>query len=60
MSLIDISPPAFDLDIALAYATPDNVTGRAFYRADARPYLHPRRWSASLSPSGWRVRWGLD
>jgi len=42
MSLIDISPPAFDLDIALAYATPHNITGRAFYRADARPYLHPK------------------
>ena len=28
MSLIDISPPAFDLDIALAYGTPDNVTGK--------------------------------
>ena len=42
MSLIDISPPAFDLDIALAYATPDNITGKPFYRADARPYLHPK------------------
>jgi D-alanyl-D-alanine dipeptidase len=42
MSLIDITPPAFDLDIALAYATPDNVAGRPIYRADARPYLHPR------------------
>ena len=27
MSLIDISPPAFDLDIALAYATTENITG---------------------------------
>ena len=42
MSLIDISPPAFDLDVALAYATPDNITGKPFYRADARPYLHPK------------------
>lgn len=41
MSLIDISPPAFDLDIALAYATADNITGKPFYRANARPYLHP-------------------
>lgn len=41
MSLVDISPPAFDLVITLAYATPDNLTGRPFYRADARPYLHP-------------------
>ena len=42
MSLIDISPPAFDLDVALAYATPDNITGQPFYRAEARPYLHPK------------------
>ena len=42
MNLIDISPPAFDLDVALAYATPDNVTGKPFYRADARPYLRPK------------------
>ena len=41
MSLIDISPPEFDLVIALAYATADNITGKPFYRADARPYLHP-------------------
>ncbi len=41
MNLIDISPPAFDLVVALAYATADNVTGKPFYRADARPYLHP-------------------
>ena len=41
MSLIDISPPEFDLVIALAYATADNITGKPFYRTDARPYLHP-------------------
>jgi D-alanyl-D-alanine dipeptidase len=41
MSLIDISPPAFDVVIELAYATADNITGKPFYRADARPYLHP-------------------
>lgn len=42
MSLIEISPPAFDIDVLLAYATPDNITGKAFYRPDARPYLHPK------------------
>lgn len=42
MSLVDISPPAFDIVVALAYATPDNLTGKPFYRADARPYLHPK------------------
>lgn len=39
MSLVDLSPPAFDLVVSLAYATPDNLTGKPFYRADARPYL---------------------
>ena len=42
MSLLDISPPVFDIVIALAYATPDNITGKPFYRADAKPYLHPK------------------
>ena len=41
MSLVDISPPGFDLAVWLAYATPDNLTGKPFYRTDARPYLHP-------------------
>lgn len=41
MSLIDISPPEFDLVVELAYATGGNITGKPFYRADARPYLHP-------------------
>jgi D-alanyl-D-alanine dipeptidase len=62
MSLIDISPPAFDVLIALAYATADNVTGRAFYRADARPYLHPKaverlRVAVELArPLGYRLK----
>ncbi|MGH6893330.1 MAG: D-alanyl-D-alanine dipeptidase [Dongiaceae bacterium] len=42
MGLIDISPSVFDLVIALAYATPDNLTGKPFYRADAKPYLHAK------------------
>lgn len=62
MSLIDISPPEFDLVIALAYATPDNITGRPFYRADARPYLRPeavdclRTAMALARPLGYRLK----
>ena len=41
MSLIDISPPSFDLVIALAYATPDNITGKPIY-ARAGCYLHEK------------------
>lgn len=32
MSLVRIVPPAFDVDLAIAYATPDNFTGRPVYR----------------------------
>jgi D-alanyl-D-alanine dipeptidase len=62
MSLIDITPPAFDLDIALAYARPNNVAGRPIYRADARPYLHPQaaeclRLAVGLArPLGFRLK----
>ena len=59
MSLIDITPPAFDIDISLAYATSDNITGKPFYRADARPYLHPEGGGVPRrSPSRWRGRLG--
>jgi D-alanyl-D-alanine dipeptidase len=39
MELIEISPPRFDVDISLAYATPENFTGAPVY---AHPvcYLH--------------------
>jgi zinc D-Ala-D-Ala dipeptidase len=40
MSLLEIAPPEYDVEIALAYATPDNVTGAPIYR-HARCYLHP-------------------
>jgi D-alanyl-D-alanine dipeptidase len=40
MTLIDISPPEWDVVLALAYATPNNVTGKPIY-AHARCYLHP-------------------
>lgn len=39
MSLVAIHPPAFDVDVALAYATEDNFTGQPVYaRADC--WLH--------------------
>jgi len=38
--LVAIVPPAFDLDLDLAYARPDNFTGAAVY-ARAACYLHP-------------------
>jgi len=39
MSLVPIAPPEFDLDLELAYATPDNFTGKPIY---SRPlcFLH--------------------
>jgi D-alanyl-D-alanine dipeptidase len=40
MALIRIAPPAFDVDVALAYATPQNFTGKPIYRADAGAFLH--------------------
>lgn len=39
MDLIEIEPHAYDVTLALAYATGDNVLGRPIYR-HARPYLH--------------------
>jgi len=32
MDLLPIAPPDFDVDIALAYATPANITGQPVYR----------------------------
>ena len=39
MSLIEITPPDFDVSLELAYATPDNFTGMPVY-ARAICYLH--------------------
>ena len=39
MDLVEIGPPAQDVELALAYATPENVTGAPIY-AHARCYLH--------------------
>ncbi len=44
-ALIPIEPPDFDVEIALAYATDDNVTGKAIYRR-AAPQLHPEAATA--------------
>lgn len=38
--LVRIQPPSFDVAIALAYATSDNFTGKAVYRAEAGCFLH--------------------
>ena len=40
MELIEIAPPDYDVDVALAYATPDNFTEAAVYK-QAICYLHP-------------------
>ena len=37
--LVEIAPPRFDVSLALAYATDDNITGRPIYRR-AACYLH--------------------
>ena len=37
--LVDVSPPAFDIDVDICYATPDNFTGAPVY-ARAACYLH--------------------
>ena len=39
LALVAIAPPRFDVELALAYATPENVTGKPIYR-HARCYLH--------------------
>lgn len=36
-----ISPPHYDVDIELAYATTNNFTGKPVYRPDAQCFLHP-------------------
>ncbi len=61
MTLVALTPPAFDIDLALAYATDDNVTGKRIYsRAEAQ--LHPdaaaalQRAIALAAPLGLRLR----
>ncbi len=62
MPLQRIAQPEFDLEIALAYATQDNFTGRPVYAAGAGCWLHPdaaealRRAVALASELGLRLR----
>lgn len=61
MPLISIATSEFDIDIALAYATADNVTGKAIYRR-AEAQLHPQaaealqRAIALAAPLGLRFK----
>lgn len=61
MSLIEITPEAYDVDISLVYATPDNLSGAVIYR-NADCYLHERaaemlRKAAHLAqPLGLRLK----
>ncbi len=40
MSLVALTQPEYDIDVDLAYATPNNFTGKPVYRR-AAAYLHP-------------------
>jgi len=61
MSLIEITPDSHDVELMIAYATPDNFTGAAVY---GRPgcYLHPDaeallvRAVGLAARQGWRLR----
>ncbi|MEO0036334.1 MAG: hypothetical protein RLZZ501_2357 [Pseudomonadota bacterium] len=60
--LVSITADRFDLDLALAYATPDNFTGRPVYRPAAGCWLHAdavgplERAIALARPLGLRLR----
>lgn len=59
--LAEIAPPAFDVDLALAYASERNLTGRPVYQR-AACYLHPdaaaalQRAIALAAPLGLRLK----
>jgi D-alanyl-D-alanine dipeptidase len=61
MELLEITPPEYDVDIALAYATPENFTAAPVYR-QAFCYLHPaaaeklRDAIKSAGEMGYRLR----
>jgi zinc D-Ala-D-Ala dipeptidase len=61
MELDTIAPPEFDVELELAYATPDNFTGAPVYRR-AACFLHPdaaaalRRAIALAAPLGLRLK----
>lgn len=61
MDIVEIAPPDFDVDVALAYATAANITGRPIYR-NPRCWLrtgaahHLRRAIALAARQGLRLR----
>lgn len=61
MSMVEITAADFDVEIALAYATPDNITGKPIY-ARAACYLHANAAEklkaavALAAPLGLRLR----
>ncbi len=58
MHLVEIIPPAYDVDLALAYATADNFTGRPIYRR-AVAYLHHEAAAALARAVALAARQGL-
>ncbi len=40
MTLVAIKPPEYDVDLQLAYGTPDNITGKPIYK-NPTCWLHP-------------------
>jgi D-alanyl-D-alanine dipeptidase len=62
MTLVRIAQPQFDVDVALAYATPENFTGQPVFTADAEAWLHPdaaaclEKAVALAKLQGWRLR----
>ncbi|MCW5745435.1 MAG: D-alanyl-D-alanine dipeptidase [Alphaproteobacteria bacterium] len=61
MDIVEIAPPEFDVDIALAYATAANITGQPIYR-NPRCWLrrtaawHLQRAIELAAPLGLRLR----
>jgi D-alanyl-D-alanine dipeptidase len=60
-SLIEITTPDFDVDLEIAYATPDNVTGKPLY-SRAACFLHKEAAQALIAtigltaPLGYRIK----
>ena len=58
MTLVKISTPDFDIELALAYATPDNITGQPIYR-HAACWLHADAAAALSRAIGFAAELGL-
>ncbi len=62
VTLVEIAPPDWDVDIDLVYATDCNFTGQPVYPSDMRAWLHPvaadklRRAVDLAARHGWRLR----